>query len=180
MRIGQHRRSIRLPNHDYREAGSYFLTLCTDQRLCLFGEIFDGEMSLSDYGRIAAAEWVTATKMRSEICLDTWVVMPNHIHGIVAIAQADNHAQQAVQPKATGVATRAPRSISTFVSGFKAAVTKRINAVRQAPGTPVWQRNYYDHIIRNEADLARIRNYIETNPLRWCEDQLHPNNPSKW
>jgi hypothetical protein len=73
-----------------------------------------------------------------------------------------------------------PKSISSLIAGFKSATTKKINIIRNTPQNPVWQRNYYDHIIRNDESLARIREYVQNNPLSWENDQLHPNNPSKW
>ena len=233
-----HRRSIRLKGYDYRQVGGYFITLVTQDRACLFGEVVDGEMRLNEYGQIAWEEWFRSAEIRREIRLypDEFVVMPNHIHGIVWIAEphvgahggAPNHhpagtyggapnqshppaivgtrggapdqshppaivgtrggaPDQSHPPAIVGAHGRAPlqrppRSLSSFIGGYKSAVTKRINVLRGVPGAPVWQRNYYEHIIRNEDDLEAIRHYILTNPSRWHEDRENPHsvgaNPS--
>ena len=189
------RRSIRLQGYDYSRVGAYFLTICTHNRGILFGEIIDGEMMLNDLGRIVESEWAESERMRSEIQLDEWVVMPNHFHGIVWITdngeindwrgdvydeRIDGRGErplapteQLVVPSGTG-----SKSIGALVAGFKSAVTKRINKLRAAPGSPVWQRNYYEHIIRSEAALNRTRQYILENPVRWDEDMYNPNNPN--
>ncbi|MBO9998083.1 MAG: transposase [Cyanobacteria bacterium SID2] len=171
------RRSIRLKHYDYSQSGWYFITICTAQRLCLFGEIVDGNMIPNAFGKIAIAQWQHSATLRQEITFDAWVLMPNHIHSIVVISQHRNPTNNA---KYGGFAKRKPKSLSTFVSGFKGATTRQINHLRNSPGGTIWQRNYYEHIIRNETALTQIRDYIATNPMRWTDDQLHPNNPSKW
>ena len=162
------RRSLRLRHYDYAQAGAYFVTVCTHERRCLFGDIVDGAMRLSDVGRIIADEWHKSARIRAEIELDTWVIMPNHFHGIAIITH--RRGDRPVAP------TGPPRSIGALMAGFKSASTKRINAARGTPGARVWQRNYYDHVIRNEANLHRIRQYIADNPARWAED---PENPAQ-
>ncbi|UBF23688.1 transposase [Kovacikia minuta CCNUW1] len=185
-----HRRSIRLQGYDYASAGMYFVAICTYQRQCLFGAVVDGEMQLNDDGRMVSDEWIRSRNIRQEIDFDAWVIMPNHIHGIVVIypPNLSQHSVgahgraplQNVAPQRFGIAYRKPRSLSSFIAGFKSAATKQINMMRNAPGTPVWQRNYYEHIVRNEESLQHLRQYIHNNPLSWQEDQLHPDNPSKW
>jgi putative transposase len=172
------RRSIRLKHYNYAQSGWYFVTICTANRLCLFGDIIDHKMILNEFGDITIAEWEYSRRLRQEIEFDAWVLMPNHLHGIVIISQDVN--SWAIHEKYGGVARRKPRSLSTFISGFKAATTRKINQLRKSPGETVWQRNYYEHIIRNETALEKIREYIADNPRRWMADQLHPNNPSKW
>ena len=172
-----HRRSIRLQGYDYSRSGAYFVTLCAHERQCLFGEIVDGEMRLNDFGRIVVAEWIRSGELRSEIEIGEYVVMPNHFHGIVLSCDDDD---------GRGTARRAPTveqfgkpvagSLPTIVRAFKSAVTKCINEIRNTPGIPVWQRNYYEHIIRNDADYTRIAEYVADNPRRWAEDRLHPDN----
>lgn len=184
-----HRRSIRLKGYDYAQAGAYFVTLVTQGRECVFGEMVDGEMRLNEYGRIAADEWERTPVIRAEIELDAWVVMPNHIHGIIvinpAVVGADGRPPLPAVVRADGRPPRpptgrppdiqrAPRSLSSFVAGFKSAATKRINERRGTPGVPVWQRNYYERIIRNENELNRIRKYIADNPLKWELDAENP------
>jgi len=167
-----HRRSIRLPGYDYGQATAYFVTICTQNRECVFGEVINGQVVLSEAGELAREEWLRSADIRSEIELDAFVVMPNHLHGIVVTRDVGAHGR-APLPLAPH---RPPRSLGSFVAGFKSAVTKRINEIRDAPGVPVWQRNYYEHVIRDEDDLDRVRRYIAENPLRWEED---PENPSE-
>ena len=193
-----HRRSIRLKDCDYTRMGAYFVTLCTQGRVCLFGEIVAGEMRLNEYGEIVQKEWFRSAEIRREIVLfsDEFVVMPNHIHGIVRIVESPNAHVGATGPTAgatdatvgatdatagatdatVGATGRSPlqgpakRSLASFVAGFKSAVTKRINDRRGTPGATVWQRNYYEHIIRHAESLNRIRAYILDNPLQWHLD----------
>ena len=170
----QRRRSIRLPRFDYTQQGAYFVTVCTRNRSCLFGEIVNGEMRLNDIGRVAHRMWEEIPTHFPQVGIDAWVVMPNHIHGVIVIAGPPveaTHASPLQRP-----AGPPKRSIGAIVGSYKSAVSKRINAMRGTPGAPVWQRNYYDHIIRNEAALNRIRQYIADNPARWAED---PENPAR-
>jgi len=180
-----HRRSIRLQGYDYAQAGAYFLTICTHARQCLFGEITDGEMRLNDAGRIVAEEWLQTPVIRAEIELDKWVVMPNHFHGIAVMKdagicrQADNRSvgrcneRQALGRPPVASAGTKPKSVGAMVAGFKSSVTSRVNAYYQSPGSKVWQRNYWEHIIRNETELDTLRRYIQTNPARWQKDSLY-------
>jgi putative transposase len=192
-----HRRSIRLPGYDYAASGAYFITICTPRGELLFGDVVEGEMVLNQWGQIAHEEWLASEGIRRELKPDAFVVMPNHIHGIVwIVATGDARAQgvasripvrahgrapqhtpvQRTPPPRTPL-QRAPRSLGSFVAGYKSAVTKRINQMRGTPGQSVWQRNYWEHVVRNEESLNRIREYIENNPARWAEDQLHPDAP---
>ncbi len=148
-----HRTSIRLMGYDYSAPGAYFVTLCAYRRQCMFGEIKDKKIILNEFGTIVWQEWIKSAEIRSEITLDECVVMPNHIHGIVFI----NHT-----------------SVGAFVAGFKSIVTKRINELRQLSGNPVWQRNYYERVIRDEQELNRWREYIIHNPANWARDQENP------
>jgi putative transposase len=179
-----HRRSIRLKGYDYGRMGAYFITICTQDRACLFGTVVDGRMQLNECGAIVREEWFRSAQIRQEIELsaEEFVVMPNHIHGIVWIVDSAGAGIGAPGPGgAHGRAPlhRQPRSLASFIAGFKSAVTKRINEHRDTPGASVWQRNYYEHIVRNEESLARIREYILTNPLRWHLDQENPDRTGK-
>lgn len=191
-----HRRSIRLKEYDYSQAGAYFVTICVHDRECLFGEIVEmtgehqhqgecrkpgechsplREMVVNDLGRIVAAEWIRSAEIRSEIELGEFVVMPNHFHGIVNITTqpvgAYGHTPVHHMP------VRSPsKTIGAMVRGFKSAVTKFVNEARNSPGVPLWQRNYYEHVIRDDADYNRIAEYVIANPQRWIEDKLHPDN----
>jgi REP element-mobilizing transposase RayT len=180
-----HRRSIRLKGYDYASGGAYFVTICTFRRHCLFGQIVDGEMQLNEIGHIVAEEWLQSRMMRKEIDFDQWVIMPNHLHGIVLINPINPvGANDRLPLQEDGSHRMVPpmkkRSLSSFVAGYKSAATKRINALRNAAGTPVWQRNFYEHIIRSESSLQYIQQYVQNNPATWQDDQLNPANPSKF
>jgi REP element-mobilizing transposase RayT len=184
-----HRRSIRLREYDYRGAGAYFVTICTFKRECLFGEVIDGEMRLNDAGEAAVECWQGIPDHFPQVQLDEFVVMPNHLHGIIVLDDFVG-ARHASPGSCTSVISRTthasplqgissgpkPRSIGAIVGAFKSAVTKRINTLRDNPGCPVWQRNYYEHVIRNETDLANIRQYIVNNSLKWDQDENNPAN----
>lgn len=171
------RRSIRLPHHDYSQPGGYFVTICADGLKCLFGEVVDGSVRLSKYGNIVRDEWLRTPQIRREIQVDAFVVMPNHFHGIVFIEDDGANPVGAHRRAPTNRGAchaplrRKPKSIGSIIAGFKSAVTRRINEARALPGAPVWQRNYYEHVIRNESDLNGIRDYIASNPARWHEDE---------
>jgi len=166
-----HRRSIRLWGYDYSQSGAYFITLCTHERRCLFGEIINGQMRLNELGLIVHDEWFHSAKIRGEIELlnDEFVIMPNHIHGIVRIL--DNNVWATGRSPLQQPRGPLKKSISSFVAGFKSATTKRINKYQNTPGNPVWQRNYYEHVIRNEKELHDIRAYIFNNPENWETDE---------
>ncbi len=169
-----HRRSIRLKGYDYTHVGAYFVTLCTQNHECLFGEVVDGEMQLNAYGRIVQACWDEIPIHFPNVELDAFVIMPNHIHGIIVLAERPNivgarHAVPLRNVERFGDPIQG--SMPTIIRSFKSAATKRINEMRSAPGTPVWQRNYYEHIIRDEETLNLIRQYIVDNPLNWALDR---------
>ncbi len=169
-----HRRSIRLKGYDYSQAGAYFVTIVAWQRECLFGDVVDGEMVLNEFGVIVRSEWERTAEIRREVDLGAFVVMPNHFHGIVIL-----HNDTVVG--ATGRSPLPPRgpipkSLGALMAGFKSSVTKQINVIRATPGIPVWQRNYYERIIRHERELDRIHRYIESNPSNWADDDENPAN----
>jgi putative transposase len=267
------RRSIRLKGHDYSAAGTYFITLCTHQRDCLFGEIVDGVMQLNALGEIVQTHWMRLPKHHPNLRLDASIVMPNHFHGILVLPQ--NHPPHTSHISTVGAGLADPSTVSanpvptkpalpyltnpvstkpalpysdtlaiatnpvlttptlphstdpvptkpallysqhsgggragsieTFIDGshdilakpaptetfnhqgiseiirgFKTFAARRINEKRRMQGCPVWQRNYYEHIVRNDQSLQTIQAYIRNNPQSWTNDQLHPNNPSKW
>jgi REP element-mobilizing transposase RayT len=175
---------MRLPRYDYAGQGAYFVTICTRERECIFGEVVDGGMQLNDMGRIVEEEWSCSSVVRKEIEMDAFVVMPNHIHGIVLIHANPVGAHGPLPGKGShsgrvGAHGRAPlrrppRSLGSFVAGFKASATKRINLLRRTPGRAIWHRNYYEHVIRGEKELDQIRRYIIENPLRWELDEENP------
>jgi REP element-mobilizing transposase RayT len=166
------RRSIRLKDYDYSQAGAYFVTICTYNKEWIFGNVVNGEMMLDEYGKVAREEWDRSAEIRREVELDFFVVMPNHIHGIVVIVESNVGATgRSPLPKGP-----TPKSIGAMVAGFKSAATRRINELRGTPYKLVWQRNYYEHVIRNEDNLNEIREYIVNNPLKWDLDSENPNN----
>ena len=167
------RRSIRLREYDYAQSGMYFFTVCTHERELLFGDGVDGEMHSNDFAQIVWDEGYKSTTVRHELDLDTFVVMPNHIHGIILLKNRASVGASGRSPFSSGPSRN---SLGAFIAGFKAATTKRINDLRATPRAAVWQRNYYDHIIRDENSLTRIREYIVTNPLQW---DLDPENPQR-
>ena len=186
-----HRRSIRLQGYDYSQAGAYFVTVCTQNRECLFGEIVNGEMLLNDAGIMVQSVWDEIPVHYPGIDVDASIVMPNHIHGIVVIVGAApcgrpgfdctapcgrpglaySQDGQARGPAPTGL------SLPDVVHRFKTMTTKRYadgvkqNGWSMFPGK-LWQRNYWEHIVRNEPELNRIREYIHTNPAQWELDKL--------
>ncbi len=160
-----HRRSIRLKNYNYTEEGAYFLTICTNQKQLLFGGVEDGNMLLSRLGAIAFHCWQEIPNHFPHIELDLFPIMPNHIHGILWIVESPSESQPSQYSKV------AAGSIPNIIRCYKAAVTKQINQLCQQKGTSlIWQRNYYEQIIRDEKALNNIRQYILDNPLNWCDD----------
>jgi len=170
-----HRRSIRLKGYDYSRAGAYFITICTHGRECLLGDLSDGVMRLNEYGNIVRDEWLKTGKIRHNVVMDEFVIMPNHIHGIIIITDHRRGDRPvAPTPEPIPASGPKPKSIGSFIAGFKSTVTKQVNELRGAPGAKLWQRNYYEHVIRDEGDLNRIRQYILDNPARWAEDENNP------
>jgi putative transposase len=145
------RRSLRLPEFDYSTPGAYFVTVCARNRQCLFGEIADGKMEPDALAELVAGCWNEIPSHFPNAGLDAFIVMPNHIHGILLFSDA-------------GVGCIRP--LQMVVGSFKAAVSRKA-------GFPVWQRNYYEHVIRCEAELNLVRHYIQDNPAHWLADQEH-------
>ena len=166
-----HRRSIRLKGHDYTQPGAYFVTICTRDRECLFGHMVNGEMRLNKHGMAVHEEWLKTAELRENVEMEACTVMPNHLHGIVVVTDGRGTARRA---PTEGFGRPVADSIPTIMRAFKSASTKRINELRHTPGTPVWQRGYYEHVVRNEDELKAIREYILGNPARWNEDENNP------
>jgi putative transposase len=165
--------SLRLQDYDYAEAGAYFVTICTWNRRHVLGQIDQGVMVLNVIGSIVTEEWLNLPKLRNNVELDQFIVMPNHFHAILFIAD-----------KIKGTASRAPTerifgqpvsgSLSTIIGGFKSGVANRLNRLANSLYARLWQRSFFDHVIRNDESLARIREYIVTNPLGWELDRENP------
>ena len=174
------RRSIRLTNYDYTQPGAYFVTIVTARRDHLFGEILNEVMCLNMFGQIASEEWYKTAEVRSYIRLmsDEFIVMPNHIHGIIRILNQPVGATRRVAPTKIPHGPQAG-SIGAVIAQYKSIVTKRINEHRNTSGVSVWQRNYWEHVIRNERALDAVRRYITENPRRWDLDRYNANATGK-
>lgn len=169
-----HRRSIRLPGYDYTQPGAYYITVCTYKRQCWFGDVVDGKICYNQLGYIAYSFWSALPRRFSHIELDAFIVMPNHLHGILIITEGTKHLQQKDTPKKEQFGKPVVGSIPTVIRSFKSAVSKRINLMRRTKEPPVWQSNYYESIIRIETGLYRVRQYIINNPLQWEMDDENP------
>ena len=170
----KNRRSIRLKGYDYSQAGAYFVTICAQNRQCLFGDIADGKMVLNKYGKIVADEWKKTAEIRREIELDEWIVMPNHFHAIVVMTDPVGAIHEL--PLQMSQKQRRKMTLPKLIGRFKMLSSKRINKLRNTPGTKLWQRNYYEHIICNDDELHCTREYIINNPLKWESDKENPVN----
>ncbi len=175
------RRSPRLQGYDYTQSGAYFVTICTHNRTHLFGQISDaGEMQLSAAGEIVQQCWVAIPEHFLSIELDAFVVMPNHIHGILVLQTNVDDGRGGVVGNDSTVSQQSgalfgrplPGALSTVIRSYKSIVTRTIRAMTNSE-IIVWQGRYHDHIIRNEADLNTIRQYVVTNPVRWQEDTFY-------
>ena len=180
-----HRKSIRLKGYDYSQAGLYFITICVQDRECLFGKIENGEMILNDAGKMVENEWLKIPNRFTNVHLHEYVVMPNHFHAIMEIAvgatlvvdqheMADNENENG-QPQ--GFAPTKPKTVGDMVGAFQSIATvEYIRGVKQLGWQPfngkLWQRNYWEHIIRDEQSYQRISAYIINNPKKWNDDSL--------
>jgi len=170
-----HRRSVRLTEYDYATVGAYSVTICAYGRECLFGKIIRGQMRLNDVGRIIQEEWQRTPQLRPNVKLDTFITMPNHFHGIVVITESRRGVLQYAPTIGQNPGFRSPsQTLGAIVRGFKSAATRRVNLLHNTPGSRLWQRNYYEHIIRDEKDLSEIRRYISLNPRLWRYDEENP------
>ena len=196
LRVPHARRSIRLPGYDYAQPGAYFVTICTRNGEPLLGDVVRRRVRLTAVGEHARACWIEVPEHFPWVRLDAFVIMPDHVHGIVWITDrttgADTdivgvrgvgvvgarHAlplpssmrsppRQFVDGTSSAFGHPPPRALSAIVGSFKSAAARAINAASGRPGVAIWQRNYYEHIIRNEPALRTIRRYIQTNPMRW-------------
>jgi len=185
------RHTTRLKNYDYSQPGAYFITLCTEHRRCCFGAINDGDLQLNTIGKMITSVWQSLATQIVYIKLDEFVVMPNHFHGIVFInRERAIHELPLQNPPPTSVGaiqesptvarlrrdTRRQMLLPKIVGRFKMQTAKQFNLSSSNDGTAQWQRNYHEHIIRNDADLTRLREYITHNPLRWSLDRENPDN----
>lgn len=166
------RTSLRLSDYDYRQPGAYFVTICTKNRICTLGRVVEGEVQLAALGEIAKACWQAIPDHFTQVALDAFVVMPNHVHGIIGIIDGRDATCRVPTGKSARRVFGKPLagSLSTIIRSYKSAVTRQINRVNHTPGESVWQSNFYDHIIRNRRSLQHIRRYIVENPAQWRQD----------
>jgi putative transposase len=190
--VGRHRRrSIRLKGYDYTRDGAYFVTICTQDRVCLFGTVVNGDMQMNKYGRQVADCWLWLAERYPYVHLDQWIVMPNHMHGIIVIADdcrggsdrggsgrgGSRTAPTGFVWQPTGgmdgarIAPTKRKTLGRLIGAFKTMSTRRINDLRSTPGAKVWQRTYYERVVRNGLQLRRVRRYIASNPSRWELDR---------
>lgn len=161
------RHSIRLKGYDYRRAGAYFVTIHITRDACLLGEVTDSIMHLNNLGQMIEEEWLRSAEIREEIELDLYAVMPNHFHAIVWIHDVGAAGVPPVEFDNSNHPVLHGKSLGALIGGFKRATTKRINEIRQTPGAQLWQRNYYERIVRSDNELRAIQQYILDNPLKW-------------
>jgi REP element-mobilizing transposase RayT len=184
-----HRKSMRLDGYDYAQPGGYFVTIVTQGREMVFGEVCERKMHPSHAGNLVRQAWLDLPRHYANIEIDLFCIMPNHFHGIVFILDSPRRggscmpAEQILPArKLVGIDSSPERKtrpyvrdsnppLSEIIRAFKSFSARRINSLLNRSTTPLWQRNYYEHIIRDETDLARIREYIINNPARWEMDE---------
>ena len=153
---------MRLPDYDYASAGAYFITICTRDKALSFADLKVAE--------VVEWAWRALPAHFPRAMTDAFVVMPNHIHGVIWILDNRQGMEARVGPRNR----LAAGSLGVIVRSFRSAVTKRVNELRGIPGEPVWQRNYYERIVRNDDELNHIREYIQLNPQKWNLDRDNP------
>lgn len=173
-----HRQSIRLPQFDYAQQGIYFVTICTHQRACILGEVIGGTMLRNEWGDIAHHFWAEVPSHFPNVAVAAFVVMPNHTHAnIVIIDHPCRDGEMSGGATQGGATPPLPPTLGQIVAYYKYQTTKAINLLREMPGVRFWQRNYWEHVIRDEYELHDIEEYIQDNPARWMADQFHPAAP---
>ena len=158
------RNSLSVDDYDYSKEGAYFVTICVRKRESLLGSVLNGKIRLNVLGETVAKVWQWLSCQYPQVDLDEWQIMPNHLHGIVWLRDESHLGLNGIKPKPLG----------RLLGAFKTVSTKNVNEIRQMTGLPFWQRNFYEHIIRDEDSLNRIREYILTNPQRWELDRENP------
>jgi REP element-mobilizing transposase RayT len=172
---GQARRRgpVRLKEYDYSQPGAYFVTICVNGHRCMFGEVTEDEMRLNDSAQIVCKCWNDLPRHYPHVQTDAFVVMPNHVHGIIMLIETNVGAGLRPAPTGSGMGIER-HGLSEIVRAFKSFSARRINELQRTPGTRVWQRGYYERVVRNDEELNRIRRYIADNPARWSDDKYHP------
>lgn len=147
-----HRQSIRLQGYDYANAGTYFVTICCHQRQHLFGEIENGEMKINLIGQIVSSLWQKIPQHFPNVELDGFILMPDHLHRIIMISESKEKS-----------------SLANIIQNFKSISSRKINRINKTYGISIWQRNYYERIVRSEQELTNLREYIKNNPANWTD-----------
>lgn len=160
------RRQIRLTSYDYTWQGSYFVTICTQDKHCIFGNIIESTITLNPFGEVVESVWKEIPLHYPGVKNEIFIVMPNHIHGIILIHDPGRAGSNSAPAK--------KHPLSEVVRAFKTYSSRKINELRKSPGTPVWQRSYYEHVIRDESDYHQIGEYILCNPAKWEMDRENP------
>ena len=155
------RKRYRLPMYDYSEDGVYFVTICTDQKRKYLSDVSRGGVLPRPFGKIVENE-LLALPERYGVVIDKYIVMPNHVHILLTIQRA-------------GQSPAPTHDLSSMIGAFKSRTTKTVNRMMNTPGRKLWQRSYFDHVVRNEEDYLRIWQYIDTNPAQWAEDEYYIN-----
>ena len=162
-----YRVSPRLQSFDYAEGGTFFITICTYEKRCIFGDVIEGQMRLNDIGSIADSQWALTSAIRPDIELDEFQVMPNHLHAILFVPPSPDTTKR--------IMGYAKGSLAAVVGAYKSAVTSAIRKMLGNNSFKVWQPRFYDHLIRTRHGLERARKYIRENPARWHRDRENPN-----
>lgn len=177
--LNKQRKTIRLRGYDYSSDGWYYVTICTFERRLFFGEIKNGKMVLNKYGEIVLKIWQSLPN-HHPVELDALQIMPNHLHFILILPAcrgiACNAHYQGFARKTPTFQNVTSGSLPCIIRAFKSECSKQIRKIIGNPEFPVWQRNYYEHIIRNEESLQKIRQYVQLNPILWYRDRNNPNN----
>jgi putative transposase len=199
LNSGGHRRSIRLRGYVYSSRGIYFVTICTEKKVCLFGQVVDNEMKVNEAGRIVEKVWNSIPDRFPNVQVDSFVVMPNHVHGVIAImsdgrqgaasgartnaeaggvlkgaASSARTSAETTEGAVSGARANASPSLGKILRAFKSISAIEVNKEFGCEGRAVWQRNYFEHIVRDGDDLDRVRRYIVENPWHWAEDEENP------
>jgi len=166
-----------LKEYDYSQRGMYFVTICTQDRRCLFGEVVDGNMKLNEIGNIVKNEWVKLPKRFLNTEMGSFIIMPNHVHGIIIVGAplAGARVNDNYGGKNRATARVAPTHIGNIIGAYKSSVYNSCLHIYKNNDSflgKIWQRNYYEHIVRDEGDLNRIQEYIQNNPINWEQDEL--------
>ena len=166
QRLYPQRRYPRLKGYNYASVGAYFVTICTQYKVCLFGHIEGATMKLNSLGEAVALVWRQIPVHYPEADNEVFVVMPNHVHGIIEIRETE---RSGLRPDPTKAC-----ALPEIIRAFKTYSSRKINELRKSTGMPVWQRSYYEHVIRDEADYGRVGEYILSNPVKWATDRENP------